>query len=116
VIRQTKTIQISTYNYNLLAESIYLPDFFCQMLKTSKLAKLSPRQTFLLYSTLKLIESGCQQQSLIIILVSHQLGKSSKGLHRYEKLANGTWYTLHYGRFHYGFIQSSISSPILLNA
>jgi len=27
-IRQTKTIQISTYNYNLLGESIHLPKFF----------------------------------------------------------------------------------------
>jgi len=28
VIHQTKTIQIFTYNYNLLAESIHLPNFF----------------------------------------------------------------------------------------
>ena len=28
VIHQTKTIQISTYNYNLLAESIHSPNFF----------------------------------------------------------------------------------------
>jgi len=28
LIRQTQTIQISTYNYNLLAESINLPNFF----------------------------------------------------------------------------------------
>jgi len=28
MIRQTKTIQISTYNYNLLAKSIHLPNFF----------------------------------------------------------------------------------------
>jgi len=28
LIRQTKTIQISTYNYNLLAESVHLPKFF----------------------------------------------------------------------------------------
>jgi len=41
VIRQTKTIQISTYNYNLLAESIHSPAFFRQMLETSKFAKLS---------------------------------------------------------------------------
>jgi len=41
VIRQTKTIQISTYKYNLLAESIHLPNFFCQMLKMSKFTKLS---------------------------------------------------------------------------
>jgi len=27
LIRQTKTIQISTYNYNFLAESIHLPNF-----------------------------------------------------------------------------------------
>jgi len=41
MICQTKTIQISTYYYNLLAESIYLPNFFRQILKTSKFAKLS---------------------------------------------------------------------------
>jgi len=28
VIRQTKIIQISTYSYNLLAESIHSPNFF----------------------------------------------------------------------------------------
>jgi len=28
MIRQTKTIQISTYNYNLLGESIHSPNFF----------------------------------------------------------------------------------------
>jgi len=28
MIHQAKTIQISTYNYNLLAESIHLPNFF----------------------------------------------------------------------------------------
>jgi len=28
LIRQTKTIQISTYNNNLLAESIHSPNFF----------------------------------------------------------------------------------------
>jgi len=39
-IRQTKTIQISTYNYNLLAGSIPSPNFFCQILKASKFAKL----------------------------------------------------------------------------
>jgi len=50
VIRQTKAIQISIYNYNLLAESIHSPNFFRKMLKTSKFAKLSPRQTFPLYS------------------------------------------------------------------
>jgi len=50
LIPQTKTIQISTYNYNLLAESIHLPNFFCQILKMSKFAKLSPHQTFPLYS------------------------------------------------------------------
>jgi len=40
VIRQTKTIQISTYNYSFLAESIHSPNFFHQMLETSKFAKL----------------------------------------------------------------------------
>jgi len=28
LIRQTKTTQISTYNYDLLAESIHSPNFF----------------------------------------------------------------------------------------
>jgi len=41
-----------TISYNLLAESIHLPSFFCQMLKTSKFAKLLSCQTFPLYSTL----------------------------------------------------------------
>jgi len=41
VICQTKIIQISTYNYNILAESIHSPKFFCHMLKASKFAKLS---------------------------------------------------------------------------
>jgi len=41
LIHQTKTIQISTYNYNLLAESIDLPNFFHQMVKTSKFATFS---------------------------------------------------------------------------
>jgi len=49
VICQTKTTQISTCNYDLLAESIHLPNFFCQMLKTSKFAKFYPHQTFPLY-------------------------------------------------------------------
>jgi len=51
VIRQTKIIKISTYNYNLLAESIHSPNFFCQMLKTSKFTKLYTHQTFLLYGS-----------------------------------------------------------------
>jgi len=49
VIRQTKTIQISTYNYNLLAECNHSPNFFHQMLKRSKFTKFSPCQTLLLY-------------------------------------------------------------------
>jgi len=55
MIRHTKTIQTSTYNYNLLAESIYSPNFLHQMLKTSRFAKLYPRQTFPLYGTLSLL-------------------------------------------------------------
>jgi len=51
LIRQTKTIQISTYNNNLLAESIHSPNFFCQMLETGKFAKLYSHQTFPLYGT-----------------------------------------------------------------
>jgi len=47
VICQTKTIQISTYNYNLSTEFIHLPNFFCQMLETSKFAKLYPCYTLL---------------------------------------------------------------------
>jgi len=35
MFHQTKTIQMSTYNYNLLAESIHSPNFFRQMLETS---------------------------------------------------------------------------------
>jgi len=42
LIHQTKTIQISTYNYSLLAKSIHSPNFFCQMLKMSKLPKFLP--------------------------------------------------------------------------
>jgi len=53
-ICQTKIIQISTYNYNLLAESIHSPNFFCQMFKTSKFAKLYSHQAFLLYSILNI--------------------------------------------------------------
>jgi len=56
VIRQTKTIQISTYNYNILAEFIHSPNFFRQMLETSKFAKLSPHQTFPLYGIMILIK------------------------------------------------------------
>jgi len=33
MIRQAKTIQISTYNYNLLAGSIHLPNFFAKCSK-----------------------------------------------------------------------------------
>jgi len=43
LIRQTKSIQISTYNYNLLDESIHSPNFFRQMIKTSEFAKLLSR-------------------------------------------------------------------------
>jgi len=50
-IHQTKTIQIFTYNYKLLAESIHLPNLFVKMLKTSKFTKLYTHQTFLLYGT-----------------------------------------------------------------
>jgi len=49
LICQTKTIQISTYNYNLLANQFIHQIFFHQMLKTSKFAKLYPHQTFPLY-------------------------------------------------------------------
>jgi len=51
MIRQTKTIQISTYNYNLLAEYIHSPNFFCQMRETSEFTKLYIHQTFPLYGT-----------------------------------------------------------------
>jgi len=40
LVCKTKTIQIFTYNYNLLAESIHSPNFICQMIKISKFAKL----------------------------------------------------------------------------
>jgi len=55
VICQTKTNQISTYNYKLLAESIHSPNFFCQMLEMSKFAKLYPCQTFPLYGSMKAV-------------------------------------------------------------
>jgi len=49
IIRQTKTIQISTYNYNLCLNLFIRQTFYCQMLKTSKFVKLYPCQNFLLY-------------------------------------------------------------------
>jgi len=68
---QTKTIQISTYNYNLLAESIHSPNFFCQMFKMCKFAKLLPCQTFPLYSTCSMIKSmpACHTYYLHCILI-----------------------------------------------
>jgi len=44
MIRQTKTIQISTYNHNLLAEAIHSPNFFSPNVQNKLI-----RQTFLLY-------------------------------------------------------------------
>jgi len=64
MIRQTKPIQTSTYNYNLLAESIHSPNFFCQMLKTRKFAKLYPCQTFPLYGTVSEYRSSCESLSV----------------------------------------------------
>jgi len=59
-ICQAKTIQISNYNYNFLAESIHLPNFFHQMLKMSKFIKHLPCQIFLLYGILLLTScSNC---------------------------------------------------------
>ena len=49
VIRQTKTIQIFTYNYYLMAESIHSPNFSSQNTHNSEFAKLSHCQTFPLY-------------------------------------------------------------------
>jgi len=49
-IRQTKTIQISTYNYTLLAEFIHSPNFFLPNLLRTKFAKHYAQQTSLLYS------------------------------------------------------------------
>jgi len=37
LICKTKTIQIFTYNYNLLAESIYSPNFICKCSKSVNL-------------------------------------------------------------------------------
>jgi len=70
VIRQTKTIQISTYNYNLLAESIHSPNFFCQMLKMSKFTKLFHRQTFPLYSRLFWLQKCMQNYLPVIVTVA----------------------------------------------
>ena len=49
MICQTKTILISTYNNNLLADLLIRQTFFRQRLKQSKFAKLYPCQTFPLY-------------------------------------------------------------------
>ena len=49
VICKTKTIQIFTYNYYLMPESIHLPNFSSPNAHNSEFAKLSRRQTFLLY-------------------------------------------------------------------
>ena len=51
VIRQTKTIQIFTYNYYLMAESIHSPNFSSPNAHNSEFTKLSRCQTFLLYSS-----------------------------------------------------------------
>ena len=48
-IRQTKLVL--TIN-NLLADLLIRQTLFCQMLKKSQFAKLSPRQIFLLYGML----------------------------------------------------------------
>jgi len=42
LIRQTKTIQISTYNYNILAESIHSPNFFAKCSKQVNLPNFIP--------------------------------------------------------------------------
>jgi len=42
VIYKTKTIQISTYNYNLLAESIHLQTFFAKSSKQVNLPNFCP--------------------------------------------------------------------------
>ena len=49
VICQTKTIQIFTYNYYLMAESIHSPNFSSPNVHNSEFAKLFHRQTFPLY-------------------------------------------------------------------
>jgi len=49
LICQTKTIQISTYNYNLWQNLFIRQTFFRQMLKMNIFAKLSPHKTFPLY-------------------------------------------------------------------
>ena len=49
VIRQTKAIQIFTYNYYLMAESIHSPNFSSPNAHNSEFAKLSRHQTFPLY-------------------------------------------------------------------
>ena len=46
VIRQIKTIQISIYNNNLLADLLIRQTFFHQRLELSQFTKLSSRQTF----------------------------------------------------------------------
>ena len=49
VIRKTKTIQIFTYNYYLMAESIHSPNFSSPNAHNSEIRQLSRHQTFPLY-------------------------------------------------------------------
>ena len=52
VIHQIKTIQIFTYNYYPMAESIHSPNFSSPNAHNSEFVKLSRRQTFPLYGIL----------------------------------------------------------------
>ena len=59
-IRQTKTIQISSYRINNPLASLFIRQTsFCQTLEKSKFTKHSPCQTFLLYSIFAVAEVKC---------------------------------------------------------
>jgi len=56
MIHQTKTIQISTYNYNLLVESIHSPNFFAKYSKQINLPNFLP--TKLQKHTMSMIDAS----------------------------------------------------------
>ena len=59
VIHQTKTIQINSYNYNLMALSIHSPNFSLPNIQKVQFTKFSLHQTFQLYGIIYLIAAAC---------------------------------------------------------
>jgi len=88
-IHQTNFIQISTHNYNLSAESIHLPNFFRQMLKTSKFTKLYSHQTFLLYGiwnrlVLFGIYTTCHSKTYGLFVLTCEMATNAMITHQYK--------------------------------